>query len=74
MSVTRVDLSEPWRWACPACGSVSIRPNSGTRHTRKLRVSKTMNRAIPNFREPRAYHCVECGESFDDPVDRKESP
>lgn len=73
--MSTVDLSEPWRWACPECGSVTIRPNAGHEREPTLRRNRYFGArgAKENYRDARAYNCVRCGSAFDQPIDRKEA-
>lgn len=72
--MSTVDLSEPWRWACPECGSITIRSNAGNDRAPTLRQALCHGGRGEkvNFREPRDYHCKGCGAAFNQPVDRKE--
>jgi transposase len=64
----RPDPDEPWRYACPHCGSVNIETNNGNGHQPSIRSPVGTQLSTRAER----YYCKTCNESVseDDLVDK----
>lgn len=63
----RPDPDEPWRYACPECGSVLIRRNSQT-HISNVQRGPPREGGLAGHKyvQPPAYRCRDCGAGIED--------